>query len=359
MDRLKFPKPESVGAVSEAAVRAFAEALPRLLTLINDKFSVDARLFSGSSPEQLALVFDAHKHFGDMLRGIFEFSLYGRMLDEFRWYVSALSSRGLGEEYFRKMLEGWIIAIHAMIPPREACELSRPLEWLVSNVSAIYERRESAEGPTNSQLRQFLDLVLGRNRRDAVDYVLNLKRSGEGVERILSAVVLPAMEELGRLWEANEISVSDEHAATEISRYALHRLMDQLPREKPLGLKAIVSCVPGEQHDVGAQLTAAYLETKGWDVVYLGRSTPESDLLKTVTEDRPAVCVFSIALIARLPASRDLFLRIRDAAPATKIIAGGHAAEMASETLAPYVDAVVSGIYETHELALKIVRGNA
>lgn len=359
MNGLESPKPEAVGAVSEAASRAFAGALPRLLTLVNDKFSVNARLFSRTSPERLALVIDAHQHFGDMLRAVFEFSLYENMLDEMIWYVSALSSRGLGGDYFRKMVEAWIIAVHAAIPAREARELSRPLEWLASNLSAVYARKEAAEGPTDSRVLAFLDIVLAKKRRGALDYALNLKRGGQSVERILTGVVLPAMAEVGRLWEANEISVSDEHAATEICRYALQMLTDELPRGQPLGLRAVVGCVPGEQHDVGAMLTAAFLETKGWDVVYLGRSMPERDLLKTVAEERPAVSVFSITLIAHLPASRDLFLGIRQTAPGTKIIAGGHASEVASRTLASYVDAVVGGIYETHEAALKLVGRNA
>jgi methanogenic corrinoid protein MtbC1 len=126
-----------------------------------------------------------------------------------------------------------------------------------------------------------------------------------------------------------------------------------------MGLRALVGCVPGEQHDIGALMTSLYLEAKGWDVVYLGRSTPESDLLETVERERPAVCIFSITLIARLPAARDLFIRVRDKSPESRIIAGGHAAEIAEETLAPYLDAVVGGIREAHDVALKLVRGNA
>jgi len=359
MADLKSPGQGFAGIVSDDASRAFAEALPRLLTLVNDKFSVDARLFSRFTPERLLLLSDAHEHFGKMLRAVLEFSLYEHMLDEFRWYVSSLSSRGLGEEYFLRMVEGWIIAIHAALAPVEAREVSRPLEWLALNSRAVYRLRRSAGAPLGSAGSQFLALLLGRKRRDAVGYVLDLIRSGENIERVITDVILRAMGEVGRLWEANEISVSDEHAATEISRYAIQRLMEELAREKPLGLTAVVGCVPGEQHDIGALLTAGYFEAKGWDVVYLGRSTPEKDLIETVARGRPQVCVFSITLIARLPASRDLFMKIRESVPGTKIVAGGHAAEIASVTLSQYVDAVARTIREANEVALKLVRRNA
>ena len=355
----EFPARVPAGTLSEGASRAFAEALPRLLTLVNDKFSVEARLFSRITREHLSLVADAHEHFGGMLRAVFEFSLYRHMLDEFNWYVSALSSRGLGEEYFRKMVEGWIIAIHATVPPVEAREVSRLLEWLASSVQCglpqerSRPRRPRIRGAANSWLCD------GRKEKGCRLLCARTQTGRRGVEHILKGVILPALIEVGRLWEANEINVSDEHAATEICRYALERLMEGLPREKPMGLRASVGCVPGEQHDIGALLTSVYMEAKGWDVVYLGRSTPESDLLETVERGRPPVCVFSITLIARLPASRDLFVRIREKSPESRVIAGGHAAEIAAETLAPYLDAVVGGIREAHEVALNLVRGNA
>ncbi|MGD9140730.1 MAG: cobalamin-dependent protein [bacterium] len=359
MDKPVFSCPEDSGAVSERASSAFSEALPRMLTLVNDKFSVDSRLLSRGTPEQLALVYDAHRHFGDMLRAVFEFSLYEHMEKEFSWYAGVMKSRGFGEEYFRRMAEAWIIAVHAAIRHREACELSGPLEWLAANSSRLSRGAPPQNAPRSPRVREFLELALSGRRMEAVDYVLELVGRGDRPENIVSDTVLPAMAEIGRLWESNEIGVSDEHAATEISRYALQRVMDEIPRAKALELRALVGCVPGEQHDIGAMLTAAYLEAGGWDVTYLGRSTPETDLLVTVTQEAPAVCVFSMTMIARLPASRDLFVELRKAAPGMGIVVGGHAAEIASRALAPYVDAVVGGFKETHEVALRLARGNA
>lgn len=359
MEKPLFSFPKDQGPVSERARRAFAEALPRLLTLVNDKFSVDSRLLSRRTPEQLALLYDAHRHFGDMLRAIFEFSLYEHMEKEFAWYAGVMRSRGFGQEYLRKLVEAWIIAVHAAIEHREACEISRPLEWLEANVDRISTPVPAEDAPRSPNVREFLKLALSGRRLEALNYVLELGRAGEKPEDIVSNTVLPAMAGIGRLWEANEISVSEEHAATEISRYALQRIMDEIPRDKPLGLTVLVGCVPDEQHDIGAMLTAAYMEARGWDVTYLGRSTPEADLLKAVAEVAPAVCVFSITMIARLPASRDLFVDLKEAAPGMGIIAGGHAAEIASRALTRYVDAITRSFQETHEAALKLAGENA
>jgi methanogenic corrinoid protein MtbC1 len=351
---LRRPRP-----VSENAKRAFAEALPVLVEQINEKFAVRSRIVEPRAAEELAFLYDAHAHFGEMLRAVFEFSLYRHMVSEFGWYVSVLASRGLDEAYFREMVNGWIIAVHSIIKPPESDELSAVLEWLSANLGAIYRATRRSGPELTEDARGFLDLVLAKSRRGAVDFAFRLRRRDYDIERVYAEVVLPVLARVGQLWQANEITVSDEHAATEICRYVIMRLVDELPVESPLGLRALVACVPGEQHDIPVQLAAGLLEAGGWDVLYLGRSVPEDDLLKIVIESQPAVCVFSVSLIGRLPAARDMFAKIRGHGAETAIIAGGHAAEIADDALSPYVDAIVTRLEEVGGVALRLAGGHA
>jgi methanogenic corrinoid protein MtbC1 len=363
-----MPEPEGGGAdsqkaspsaVSKIGRRAFSGAFPRLLAQVNDKFAVDARVLKEEQPENLEFIYDAHRHFGDMLSAVYEFGLYENMLDEFAWYVSTLSSRGFGETYFRRMVEAWIIAVHSTIKPPESSELSAPLEYLCRNLHDIYSAAAAEAPPLDPEAQHFLSLILNKDRRGAAEYVLSLLERGDAVERVYSSVVLPALGRLGALWQGNDISVADEHAATEISRYALFRLIDSIPRERPLGKQALVACVPGEEHDIGAQIASGYLEAKGWDVVYVGRSAPADAIIKTIEARRPQVAVFSINLIARLPAARDLFLAIRSRFPGVKIIAGGHAAIVARQSLTAYVHGIAGGPEDLHTLALRLVGQDA
>jgi hypothetical protein len=71
------------------------------------------------------------------------------------------------------------------------------------------------------------------------------------------------------------------------------------------------------------------------------------------------VAVFSISLLARLPAARDLFAAIRKRFPGIRIIAGGRAAVIARKPLAGSVDAVAGGLEELQETALRLAGGNA
>jgi methanogenic corrinoid protein MtbC1 len=344
--------------VSDGAAAAFSEALPKLLSLVNDKFAVDRRVLKKRQPEDLTFVYDAHRHFGDMLRAVYEFKLYDHMLDEFAWYVATLAARGFEESYFRRMIEAWMIAIHSSIKPPESRDLTLPLEQLCRNLHAVYSAPRAEAEPLSPEAQHLLGLLLDKRRRGAAEYALE-RGGGDRIEQVYSGLVLPAMNQVGVLWQRNEISVADEHAATEIGRYVLFRVIDALPREKPLGMKALVACVPGEEHDVGAQVAGGVLDAKGWDIVYVGRSAPEAEIVKVLDSERPHLAVFTVTLVARLPAARDLLMTVRSRFEGTKIIVGGRAALIAGDVLAQHVDAVVEGFGDLHTTALNLVGRDA
>lgn len=362
MDESKQSKSESrdLSRVSQEAATKFAESLPKLLNLVNDKFAVDERLSEKALTEgRTELTRDAHAHFGRMLRAILEFGLYRDMEEEFAWYVSTLSARGLGESYFRRMIEGWIIAIHSSIEPPLSSELTYPLEWLRKRLHSLHVDRREAAFVLSKEAESFLNLVLEGRRRDATEYVLSLRETGFAPDRLFSDVVLAALGQVGLMWQRNELSVADEHAATEICRYVIYRIIDSMPVEGALPYRMIVACVPGEEHELGARILADYLGTRGWSVKYLGRSTPEEDLIAAVASEGIDITILSVTLLENLPAARDLLSRIRERVPGMKTAIGGRAALKARAVLESYTDAVVSGFDEAHSVCLRLAGGNA
>ena len=346
-------------SVSHGASGAFAEALPRLLSMVNDRFAIESRVLGGHGPADLDLIKDAHRHFGDMLLAVYEFDLGDHALGEFEWYVSSLSPRGFDEKYFRMMLEAWMIAIHAEIKPPESGELTRLLEHLCRNLHRLYSERAVEAGDLSPEVEHFLGLLLEKRRRPAARYALEMAERSGSAGRVYAGLVLPAMAQIGLLWQTNKISVADEHAATEIGRYVLFRLIDSQPVKEPLGTRAIVACVPGEQHDIGAQIAGGYLEAAGWEVIFVGRSAPEEEILKILASHRPRLAVLSVNMLARLPAAVQLFRKIRDGFSDVRVIAGGRAAAAARKLLESEVDAVVMSLEGLAGEAERLVGGNA
>ena len=109
------------------------------------------------------------------------------------------------------------------------------------------------------------------------------------LDAALRDVVLPALRQVGDRWERGEITVAQEHFATELITGRLRGL----GREWGAGLgpRAVLACPSGERHDVGLLCCGLALDRRGWRVTYLGPDTPVDALESVVGTVEPAVVV--------------------------------------------------------------------
>jgi signal transduction histidine kinase len=87
---------------------------------------------------------------------------------------------------------------------------------------------------------------------------------------------------IGKLWEENRISISDEHYATQISLDLINTVVQDSYQIKSNSNEnigtALLLVVEGEYHYVGLKMFATLLSKMGWNVEFLGQSLPTSDL---------------------------------------------------------------------------------
>src|SRR5512145_2407819 len=92
------------------------------------------------------------------------------------------------------------------------------------------------------------------------------------VEAALSKVILPYLRELGARWEREEVSVAQEHFASNVLRGRLLGLARGWGRGG--GPIAMLACLPGEQHELGLIAFGLALRSHGWRIAYFGSNTP-------------------------------------------------------------------------------------
>lgn len=136
-------------------------------------------------------------------------------------------------------------------------------------------------------------------------------------------VIARAQREIGRLWEANDISVAQEHAATAISQLALAQLYRHLPQGAPIGRTVLVACVEGELHDMGARLVTDFFEMEGFTVRFLGADVPTDTLVDVVAREKPDLVALALTTNARLPDLARSIERIRARCGDVPIVVGG------------------------------------
>src|SRR5688500_11202342 len=107
------------------------------------------------------------------------------------------------------------------------------------------------------------------------------------LEDIYLSVLTPALEEIGRRWEIGEIEVAWEHRATAITEGIIGTLAARMRVPPVSGRLAVVACVEGENHALGARMVGDFLEGAGWEVILLGASVPSESLAALVEDEAP------------------------------------------------------------------------
>lgn len=177
-----------------------------------------------------------------------------------------------------------------------------------------------------SKLRHsYADAVLSGSSEEASRIIDQGLAGGVIPSKIYLEVLMPVQIELGAKWHRGEISIPQEHIATQITLRQMARLKSLLKTRLRLGLKAVVSSVEGDQHFIGAQAVADFLSVDGWEVDFLGADVPTDHLVPyTKARQSHLVCV-SVSLTSLIPVAEKLIQELKKIEPAPKILIGGAA----------------------------------
>ncbi len=125
-------------------------------------------------------------------------------------------------------------------------------------------------------------------------------------------IVQAALQEVGRRWERNEVSVAQEHLATAITQRVLAQASLRASYLPANGRRALLACVQGNRHSVGLRIVADTLEIGGWEACFLGADVPNADLLAFASMRRPHLIALSLSLPEQLAPTRDAIRDLRD-----------------------------------------------
>jgi methanogenic corrinoid protein MtbC1 len=171
--------------------------------------------------------------------------------------------------------------------------------------------------------RQYVDLLRNADRRAAIDLVLRAAEE-HPVEDIYTGLLQEAQYEVGRLWEANELSVAQEHYSTAVTQLIMSLLYPRICATPKTRGAFIGVCVEGELHEVGIRMVCDLFELRGWKSFYLGSSMPAADLLRFIEQKRPDVIGISAIYDGNVESARRVIAQLRSiGAAGVTILAGG------------------------------------
>ena len=200
------------------------------------------------------------------------------------------------------------------------------LESMVAALPAgkAFKDRSVSGSPEESLLEEawasVLDLDVGALRRVLENAVVSIGLSG-----VSEKLMVPLIERIGKGWEAGEISVAEEHAASAVIKEVL--FATSRPFAESAGAPGIVVATPtGQLHELGAVLVSCSARSLGWGVTYLGPSLPAEEIARTAVRNQSHAIGLSIVYPADDPNLPDELRRLRRCLPdEVRILVGGRA----------------------------------
>ena len=155
-------------------------------------------------------------------------------------------------------------------------------------------RQKTAELPLDERLAQ--RVVEGT--RDGLLPDLDLALATRTPLEVINGPLMRGMDEVGRLFAANELIVAEVLQSAEVMKAAVSYLEPKMDRsESALRGKVVLATVKGDVHDIGKNLVEIILANNGFRVVNLGIKIPPEQLVQAVKEHRPDILGLSGLLV--------------------------------------------------------------
>ncbi|MEB5479621.1 methionine synthase [Shouchella clausii] len=116
---------------------------------------------------------------------------------------------------------------------------------------------------------------------------------------IINGPLMAGMDEVGRLFNANELIVAEVLQSAEVMKAAVAYLephMEKSEQEQGKG-KILLATVKGDVHDIGKNLVDIILSNNGFSIVNLGIKVTSNELLEAIKKEQPTAIGLSGLLV--------------------------------------------------------------
>lgn len=176
------------------------------------------------------------------------------------------------------------------------------------------------------QDKQLYDAILNGNAKQAHTATETALAAGADAMELIASSMVPAMDEVGRLYEEEEYFVPELLLAGRAMKAAMELLKPRLAASgSRLATRIVIGTVKGDLHDIGKNIVASMLEGSGFEVIDLGTDVSPEAFVAAIHEQKPQIVCMSALLTVTMPAMRSTIEAIRAAGKRdeVKVIIGG------------------------------------
>lgn len=183
----------------------------------------------------------------------------------------------------------------------------------------------AAGGKTDPKHPKLYEDVMKGNRETIVGHAKELIAQGQSAGDIINDILIPAINEVGTLFDRKIYFLPQLIAAAEAMKTAIEYL-EPLLEKKEDGKQLptiIIATVQGDIHDIGKNLVVLMLKNYGYRVLDLGKDVPKEEIIDTAIRENAAVIGLSALMTTTMTEMKRVVEYAKEQGCRAKIIIGG------------------------------------
>lgn len=191
--------------------------------------------------------------------------------------------------------------------------------------------RDTARDDSGKTASTLYDCVLLGDREKVEAYVEQELSNGTKPFTIVNEVLIPAITEVGVLYESKEYFLPQLIRSAETMQAAFARLKPLLEKEDSQLKKPVIvmATVQGDIHDIGKNIVSLLLGNHGFEVIDAGKDVPADKIVQLAKDKNAQIIGLSALMTTTMPRMKDTIKIVRDNSLPIKIMVGGAAVTQA------------------------------
>jgi len=177
-----------------------------------------------------------------------------------------------------------------------------------------------------SMIQTLYDAILNGNAKAAKEITQTSLAAGANPQSLVDDTMIPAMNEVGRRYEANEYFVPELLIAARAMKASLELIRPLLTARgaEPVG-RVVIGTVQGDLHDIGKNLVGAMLEGAGFEVIDLGVDVSPEKFIAAAKERNARLVALSALLTTTMHSMKAVLEKLRESGMRdnVKVMIGG------------------------------------
>lgn len=186
----------------------------------------------------------------------------------------------------------------------------------------------SVQKTSSSQISnrdEIFQAVMRGNRTSIVELSKRAVEEGRNASDILNESLLPAINEVGNLFESGKYFLPQLIAGAEAMKNAIEYLEPYMKKEGDATKKGtiVIATVKGDIHDIGKNLVALMLKNYGYKVIDLGKDVSKEEIVEKAIEFHADIIALSALMTTTMKEMKNVVELAKEKGIPCRIMIGG------------------------------------